>query len=53
MALNSGAEYGALSGGFVGVRRYLFEVLPQFFPWGRLTRVEMALWNRFAETRKK
>jgi hypothetical protein len=52
MALNNGAEYGQFSGGFIGVRRYLFEVLPQHFPWGRLTRIEMALWGRFAEMRK-
>ena len=52
MALFTGAVHGDFSGGFRGVRRYLFETLPNIFPWGRLTKVESALWARYAEERQ-
>jgi len=33
--------------------RFLFEVLPDHFPQGRLTRVEILLWSKYFEQKKE
>lgn len=32
---------------------YLFEVLPDRFPWGRLTDLEIALWAKFYDENER
>lgn len=33
--------------------RFLFEVLPQYFPHGRLTHAESALWGMYFDDKQK
>jgi len=34
-------------------QKFLFEVLPDYFPQGRLTDLELQLWNKFYEQRQE
>jgi len=37
----------------MGGQRFLFEVLPDFFPHGFLTEVEIELWSLFYASKQK
>jgi len=42
------------SDGFAGgVKRFLFEILPDMFPQGYLTETELALWSRFFKEQQR
>ncbi len=36
-----------------GGQRFLFELLPDLFPWGYFTEVEHALWHRYDQELEK
>jgi len=41
------------SGGFGGPRKFLFEMIPDIFPYDFVTDMEMELWGRFFEERNR
>jgi hypothetical protein len=49
-AMMWGAEFSGRK--FVRPRRFLYELLPDMFPGGGLTKLEIALWGRFAEAHR-
>jgi len=40
-------------GGEMGGRRFLYEVRPDIFPYGFLTKIELELWGRFVQEMKR